>query len=284
MRHPLPAPVSVHSYHRWCQRPVGRSFVQMLVVVLTLQGFPLPELRRQVRWRSPVSLTWLASVVPSSLPVPRSLSTLTTQWLGQQTAQAHGQASRIFTIEPSCAQPGDTVTITGNGFGALNMDVYVGGQETGHGVITGGLLAPEVSAYGNRATFLVPQEAPGGVTIVWAVNPGDHAGSIAFRVQQTEVCGNSVDEDCDGQLDDVDICVPVNHSPIAEAGLAQTAPVGTTIQLDGTGSSDPDGDLLSFQWTLTPPSGSSATLSDPTSATPSFTLDRGKLHSGLECQ
>jgi RHS repeat-associated protein len=220
------------------------------------------------RWQR--SLTWLliVTLVLLDVPLPGPRTTVT-------PAHAHGQASRIFTIEPSCAQPGDTVTITGNGFGAENVEIYVGGQETGHGVITGGLRAQLLSAYGNRATFIVPQNAPGGVSIVWAVNPGSHAGFSAFRVKQTEICGNSVDEDCDGQLDDVDICVPVNRSPLAEAGFPQTAPVGTTIHLDGTGSSDPDGDLLSFQWSLvSQPTGSTATLTDATTATPSFTIDQ----------
>ena len=97
--------------------------------------------------------------------------------------EAHGNAARIFTIAPSCAGPGDTVQITGNGFGAHNVRIYVGGQETGHGVITGGVQAQVVSAHGNRATFIVPATATPGVSIVWAVNPGNHAGSIAFRVR-----------------------------------------------------------------------------------------------------
>ncbi len=231
------------------------------------QTFTLLAPRRSLWQRS---LTWLliVALVLLDVPLPGPGTTVA-------TVDAHGQASRIFTIEPSCAQPGDTVFITGNGFGAHNVEIYVGGQETGHGVITRGLRAQLVSAFGNRATFIVPQNAPGGVSIVWAVNPGSHAGFIAFRVKQSEICGNTVDENCDGRIDDVDVCTPVNHSPLAEAGFPQTAPVGTTIHLDGTGSSDADGDLLSFQWNLTSrPSGSSATLSNATSATPSFTIDQ----------
>ena len=40
------------------------------------------------------------------------------------------------------------------------------------------------------------------------------------------------------------------------------------MTLDGTGSSDPEGDPLSFLWTQT--EGPSVKLSDPTSSTPSF--------------
>jgi fibro-slime domain-containing protein len=62
----------------------------------------------------------------------------------------------------------------------------------------------------------------------------------------------------------------VNRAPIANAGADQQTLVGTPINLDGTGSSDPDGDPLLYQWTLVSPSGVNA-LSDTTSATPTLT-------------
>jgi len=43
-----------------------------------------------------------------------------------------------------------------------------------------------------------------------------------------------------------------NSAPIANAGMDQTISIGRTASLDGTGSADPDGDILSFQWTLNP--------------------------------
>jgi streptogramin lyase/PKD repeat protein len=49
--------------------------------------------------------------------------------------------------------------------------------------------------------------------------------------------------------------------------------VGAPIALDGTGSFDPDGDALTYAWTLTTPGGSASTLSSADSATPSFTPD-----------
>lgn len=69
--------------------------------------------------------------------------------------------------------------------------------------------------------------------------------------------------------------VGVNNLPIAHAGPDQTLFVGINAQLDGSGSSDVDGDLLSFQWSLVSrPPGSSSTLSDPTAVKPLFNLDR----------
>jgi hypothetical protein len=41
----------------------------------------------------------------------------------------------------------------------------------------------------------------------------------------------------------------VNHSPIANAGADQTRDEGTLVALNGTGSTDPDGDALNYTWT-----------------------------------
>ena len=64
-----------------------------------------------------------------------------------------------------------------------------------------------------------------------------------------------------------------NNPPIADAGSDQTMPRHVLVTLDGGGSSDPDGDAISYAWTLFAPPGSSATLSDPTSLYPSFMID-----------
>lgn len=69
--------------------------------------------------------------------------------------------------------------------------------------------------------------------------------------------------------------VEINLSPIAHAGNDQSVHVGEVVTLDGSASTDPDGNYpLTFAWTKTSmPAGSLAEFDDPTSVSPSFTPD-----------
>jgi hypothetical protein len=64
-----------------------------------------------------------------------------------------------------------------------------------------------------------------------------------------------------------------NNAPIAEAGPSQTVFAGDTVTLDGTNSNDPDGDPLTYGWTLIVPVGSNATITSPSSAITTFVAD-----------
>lgn len=73
-------------------------------------------------------------------------------------------------------------------------------------------------------------------------------------------------------IDDVQLIVPVNRPPTANAGADQTveatSAAGASVTLDGTGSSDPDGDALAYTWR------EGATVI-ATGASPSVTLGLG---------
>ncbi len=59
-----------------------------------------------------------------------------------------------------------------------------------------------------------------------------------------------------------------NRPPIANAGPDQTVNEGALVNLNGTASSDPDGNPITFLWTQT--AGPTVTLSNPASPTPTF--------------
>lgn len=72
----------------------------------------------------------------------------------------------------------------------------------------------------------------------------------------------------------LDSAVDGNSAPIADAGDDLTGSTARLITLDGTGSSDPDLDALTYSWELsTVPSGSSASLTDPDRASAGFVPD-----------
>ena len=83
--------------------------------------------------------------------------------------------------------------------------------------------------------------------------------------------------DPDGNTSEFSNCQQVfgdNLPPTANAGPDQIVPVGGLVQLDGTGSSDPEDSPLTYTWILnTRPAGSAATLSATNIASPTFVAD-----------
>lgn len=74
-------------------------------------------------------------------------------------------------------------------------------------------------------------------------------------------------------------CVPAapvatNRGPTADAGAARIVASEATVVLNGSGSSDPDGDALGFAWQQT--AGPSVTLTGAFTATPSFTAPQAE--------
>ena len=92
--------------------------------------------------------------------------------------------------------------------------------------------------------------------------------TLTYRV--TDGAGGTADAS-------VMVTVTINRPPVADAGSDQRVLQGSTVTLDGTGSSDPDGHRLYYSWRQE--RGPAVVLTDPTSATPAFPapIDPGNL-------
>jgi hypothetical protein len=83
----------------------------------------------------------------------------------------------------------------------------------------------------------------------------------------------------DGQVNSAASTVTVtatvgNAAPVANAGPAQIVAVNALVTLDGSGSSDANGDTLTYRWSFsTRPAGSASALSSTTAVKPTFTTD-----------
>jgi hypothetical protein len=73
------------------------------------------------------------------------------------------------------------------------------------------------------------------------------------------------------------IVTTANTAPVANAGPNQRVSVGALVQLNGSGSTDVNGNPLTYQWSLntTGAPGSKAALSNPNIVNPTFTVDVG---------
>jgi hypothetical protein len=213
---------------------------------------------------------------------------LTYQW-----TQISGPAvllSDAAAAKPSFTAPADPVTLT---FSLLVMDsLGLAAQSADLVTVTVNNQRPAAEAGANQSvdtlTTVVLEGSgsdPDGdtpLTYQWtqtsgpAVSLSDAAAAqpsftapadpavLTFSLRVTDSLGLAAQN-----TDPVSVTVN-NQRPAARAGIDQNVEGLARVTLDGTGSSDPDGDTpLTYQWTQT--GGPAVTLSDTASAMPSFT-------------
>lgn len=67
---------------------------------------------------------------------------------------------------------------------------------------------------------------------------------------------------------------PTNSIPVSNSGSNQSVAIPALITLDGSGSTDANGDALTYTWSLvSKPAGSAASLNQPSTVKPSFIAD-----------
>jgi hypothetical protein len=148
--------------------------------------------------------------------------------------------------------PGDTVNLSGGG----SMDDQTAAFDLDYAwsfvSVPGGSTATLTGA--NTATPSFVSDLLGDYTVRLVVTDGDGHESLPDEVL---ISSNNV-------------------PPTANAGIDQVVQIGNLAVLDGSGSSDPDSDDLTYAWSITSaPGGSTATLvvSGPTDTSPTLTPD-----------
>jgi RHS repeat-associated protein len=118
--------------------------------------------------------------------------------------------------------------------------------------------------------FSVPEGSTAALSDSTAVRPTFVMDKPGTYVVQLIVNDGTVDS-----LPDTVMITTHNNRPVAKAGPDQAVFAGNTVTLDGSKSSDVDGDPLTFHWSFfSVPEGSTAILSDSTAVRPTFVVDK----------
>ena len=103
--------------------------------------------------------------------------------------------------------------------------------------------------------------------------PPDPCDQVHYGTNNTAICdnndGGSNGDNSGGSTGGNSTSGSEQHNPVADAGSSLTLFSGDNSVLDGTGSSDQDGDSLSYQWSQI--SGPTVSLNNAQTAHPSFT-------------
>ncbi|MBI5518338.1 MAG: hypothetical protein HY909_31495 [Deltaproteobacteria bacterium] len=162
-------------------------------------------------------------------------------------------------------------------------------------------VSPSRIARGDGFVTVVTLDAAGsmggGLSYQWSIpdgrfEPGSAATDPAVRVRLPGTADhgwsvrvrNALGEDAAAGI------VRVNRAPVAVSGDGAVVAAGAVVPLDGAGSLDPDGDPLTYAWTLTErPEGSAAAVSGATERAAMLRTDvagryrvRLTVHDGLQ--
>ena len=207
------------------------------------------------------------TVTPRGSGVIRiSLRSGYTDWLGNQGGGLEVEIPYVSPNEPPVADAGSDQPVPSggrvilDGSGSLDDDGtiehyswrLISGGSSSHDYTNGG------SGYSTSRSDIPVETVPRGAADV----------TLVFELTVT-------DDDGATSTDTVTITVESpNAAPIANAGTNQIVESGARVTLDGRGSHDIDGDIVSYLWSRMGGSeNSGATLSNANATQPSFTAD-----------
>ncbi len=208
--------------------------------------------------------------------------------------------STTVLVNPASVMPTFVVDVAGNY--VIQLTVSSGGQSSSATVMVSTGNIPPVANAGPNQTVVVgstvtldgsgsfdansnpltyawfisskPSGSQATLTGAGTVNPtfvADVAGNYVIQLLVNDGISNS-------NIGVVTIST-VSSPPVANAGPNQVVDIGTLVQLNGAGSTDVDGNLLTYLWNLNSvPAGSNAVLSNNTIVNPTFRADLGGIY------
>jgi hypothetical protein len=218
---------------------------------------------------SALTFTWIITSQPGSSTATLTGATTATPTL---PIDAAGSYTIQLTVSDGNLTHTDTVTIsTSNSAPVAHAGPDQSGA-VGQTLTLDGSNSSDVD--GNALTYqwtLLSKPAPSTATLTAAttVNPTLTLDAVGTYTIQLTVSDGSLSSN------DTVTLSTLNSPPVAGAGADQSGTVGQVLTLNGSASSDVDGDTLSYQWSLTSqPPGSTVVLNAPTSAMPTLALDK----------
>jgi len=204
-----------------------------------------------------VSLTGANTATPS-FTAPQSAGALTFQLMVTDSHNATDTDTVVVNVSADAAPTADAgpdqsvaknSAVTLDGSGSSDSDGTIASFAWTQ---TGGPTVTLTGANTASPTFTAPNVSSGSAVLTFQLIVTDNLGVPSAA-------------------DTVTVTVNAQQPPVADAGPDQTVDPGSTVQLDGTGSHDDDGSIVSFHWSQI--SGPGATLVGVNTATPTFTAD-----------
>ena len=231
-------------------------------VALTVKG-AIPV----ITWAAPAAITYGTALSATQLDATASVAGTFVYTPASGTVLAAGTQTLSVTFTPTNTTGYSPATAT------VSLTVNKASQTIS--------FTPPVSPVTvGVSPITLTATASSGLPVTFSVvsGPGTVSGSTLTitGVGTVVVAANQAGNTNYAAAPQVTQSVVVNYStPIANAGAPQTVYVGTTVQLNGTGSSDPAGLPLTYLWSfVSVPAGSTAALSSTTAAEPTFVADK----------
>ncbi|WP_420632540.1 PKD domain-containing protein [Candidatus Palauibacter sp.] len=210
-----------------------------------------------------LSYAWLQTAGPTATLSDTSAASPTFE--APEVTEATDLTFRL-TVSDGTLSATDDVTIT---VAHVNRGPVPAGTIGAQSVDVGGSGSVDVSGYfsdadGDALTYTAEWTDSTAVTVSVTGSLVEYTGDAAGSADVTVTARDPGGEEAT-QMFTVTVS---NGVPTADAGPDQTVDERTTVTLDGSGSTDPDGGTLSYAWLQT--AGPTATLSDTSAASPTF--------------